>query len=216
MTDVVLTPILPAEPDVLGITYKGVRIVGDVLTMVTEDSLVVSYLAIDTSGIVDKEFLTSLVAALEALAIEKGLSKLKIEYRSQKLTMYGIAGFVQSYEVGEAHLVVKQVVKSNPAPIGTCYEDAWRFLIKQDEGFLIHGSVQLSAEGPRIWHAWVELTTGWVWEPQTGQYFTLEDFQIMSPVEENKYTNEEAAIMVARTDNMGPWSEEERAEYIRR
>ena len=102
------------------------------------------------------------------------------------------------------------------APTGTCYRDAWRFLIKQDEGFLIHGSVQFSAEAPRINHAWVELTTGWIWETQTGQYFIIEDFRIMSPIEEVRYTTEEAAIMVAKFGNMGPWSVEERAQYIGR
>ncbi len=113
-------------------------------------------------------------------------------------------------------IYAKEVHSSNPSQTGTCYQDAWRFLVKQDEGFLIHGSVQLSAEAPRINHAWVELTTGWVWEPQTGQYFTVEDFHIMSPTEGYRYTSEEAAVMVARSGNMGPWSNEERMEYIGR
>ena len=99
---------------------------------------------------------------------------------------------------------------------GTCYQDAWRFLAKQDEGFLVHGSTKLSAEAPRVNHAWVELTTGWIWEPQTGQYFTIEDFRIMSPEEHHKYTSEEAAIVIARTSNMGPWTDEERAEHLGR
>lgn len=102
--------------------------------------------------------------------------------------------------------------KSNPT--GTCYQDAWRFLAKQDEGFLIHGSTQLSAEGSRVNHAWVELTTGWIWEPQTGQYFLIEDFQVMNPEEHYRYTSEEAAIMIARTNNMGPWTDEERAQWL--
>ncbi len=101
-------------------------------------------------------------------------------------------------------------------PTGTCYSDAWRFLIKQGEGYLIHGSVQLSAEGARVNHAWAELPTGWVWEPQTKSYYTIEDFKMMSPVEEHRYTVEEAAIMVARTGNHGPWTDEERATHLRR
>lgn len=52
--------------------------------------------------------------------------------------------------------------------LGTCYEDAWRFLIKEEEGELVHGSVQLTEEGARVKHAWVELPTGYIWEPQTG------------------------------------------------
>lgn len=107
---------------------------------------------------------------------------------------------------------VYQEQKAQPA--GTCHSDAWRFLIKQGEGFLIHGSVQLSAEAPRINHAWVELPSGWIWEPQTKSYFLIEDFHIMSPVEEHRYTVEEAAIMAARTGNHGPWSYEERRQWL--
>ena len=101
-----------------------------------------------------------------------------------------------------------------PTPYGTCYQDASNFLMKQDEGYLVHGSVQLSAEAPRISHAWVELPTGWVWEPQTGRYYTVEDFRVMSPVEECRYTVEEAIIMAVRSGNHGPWSDEERAQWI--
>ena len=98
---------------------------------------------------------------------------------------------------------------------GTCYEDAWRFLLKQEDGYLIHGSAQLCPEGPRIDHAWVELTYGWVWEPQTGQYFTIEDFKMFaSPIEDARYSSEEAAMMVARAGKHGPWSEEEKRAYL--
>ena len=103
---------------------------------------------------------------------------------------------------------------SNPTPTGTCYEDAWRFLIKEEEGYLVHGSVQLSAEGSRVNHAWVELSTGYVWETQTKNYYTTEGFSIMNPVEVHRYTSEQAAIMAARTGNMGPWSDEERATWL--
>ncbi len=122
------------------------------------------------------------------------------------------------YVISEDKMVaVKNLssIPSNPEPTGTCYSDAWRFLVKEGEGFLVHGSVQLSAEGSRINHAWVELTTGWIWEPQTGQYSLVEDFRIMSPIEEHRYTSEQAAIMIARTGNMGPWNDEERLKYMR-
>ncbi len=101
-------------------------------------------------------------------------------------------------------------------PTGTCYEDAWHYLIKKGEGYLIHGSVQLSAEGARVNHAWVELLTGWVWEPQTKDYYTIEDFETFSPMEEHRYTVEEAAIMVARVGKHGPWSAAERMKHIGR
>lgn len=97
---------------------------------------------------------------------------------------------------------------------GTCYKDAWRFLIKEEEGELIHGSVQLVKEGARVNHAWVELPTGYIWEPQTKQYFTIKDFGVLSPIEEHRYSVEEAAIMLARVGKHGPWTDEERARWL--
>jgi len=98
---------------------------------------------------------------------------------------------------------------------GTCYEDAWHFLLKQEEGQLVHGSVQLSAEGKRVEHAWVKLPTDYIWEPQTKQFFTIEDFKIFSPIEEAKYSTVEAAIMGARTRNFGPWTDAERKQFLK-
>ena len=100
-------------------------------------------------------------------------------------------------------------------PTGTCYEEAWRLLIKEGEGELIHGTVL--SEGRRIGHAWVELPTGYIWEPQTKNYYTRGGFNIAaSPVEEHRYSPEEAAIMVARVGKHGPWTEEERARWLKR
>ena len=96
---------------------------------------------------------------------------------------------------------------------GTCYADAWRFLIKEEEGELIHGT--LFSGGRRMGHAWVETSTGWVWEPETGRFFTRLGFESsFAPVIESRYTPEEAAIMVARTNSLGPWSEQERLQYL--
>jgi len=99
-------------------------------------------------------------------------------------------------------------------PTGTCYADAWRFLIKEEEGELVHGTV--FSGGHRIGHAWVETSTGWVWEPETGRYFTRLGFRdAFSPDIESRYTAEEAAIMVARTKHFGPWTEQERRQYLK-
>ena len=92
---------------------------------------------------------------------------------------------------------------------GTCYEDAWRFLIKEEEGELIHGTVE--SLGRRIGHAWVELPTGFIWEPETRQFLKKADFEaIAKPQEEARYSVTEAAIMLARVGKHGPWTEEER------
>ena len=94
-------------------------------------------------------------------------------------------------------------------PTGTCYEDAAKFVIKQDEGELVHGTA--ISLGRRLAHAWVELPTGYIWEPYSGEYFTKERFQaLVDPIEESRYTPEGVAIMTLRTGNFGPWTEEEK------
>ena len=98
---------------------------------------------------------------------------------------------------------------------GTCYEDAWRFLLKEEEGYLIHGTVW--SEGKRIKHAWVETETGYIWEPETKRFYTKQGFEnVAAPVEEHRYTPIEASIMAARTKNFGPWTDEERGKYLKR
>jgi len=99
--------------------------------------------------------------------------------------------------------------------VGTCYEDAWRFLIKTEEGELVHGSVE--SQGRRTGHAWVEFPTGFVWEPQTGSFMRLDTFKTaFKPREEAKYSPIQAAIIAARTGNFGPWMEEERRKWVRK
>jgi len=99
-------------------------------------------------------------------------------------------------------------------PLGTCYEDAWRFLIREEEeGELIHGSVQTI--GKRINHAWVELPS-LVWEPKSGESMRKDYFyEIAEPQEQARYTTEEAVIMAARTGNLGPWTDQERKQYLK-
>ena len=98
--------------------------------------------------------------------------------------------------------------------IGTCYEDAWRFLIKEEEGELIHGTVE--SLGRRIGHAWVELPTGFIWEPESRRFIKKADFEAMAkPQEETRYSVTEAAIMLARVGKHGPWIEEERAMWLK-
>ena len=96
---------------------------------------------------------------------------------------------------------------------GACYADAWRFLIKEEEGELLHGTVQTI--GKRINHAWVETETGHIWEPESGEFMKKVYFyERAKPKVEARYNAEEAAIMAARTKNFGPWTKEERAQYL--
>jgi hypothetical protein len=100
-------------------------------------------------------------------------------------------------------------------PTGTCYEDAWRFLIKEEEGELVHGTVQTI--GKRINHAWVETETGYIWEPESGEFMKKAYFyERAKPRVEARYTAEEAAMMAARTKNFGPWTEQERHQYLKK
>jgi len=109
----------------------------------------------------------------------------------------------------------RKLESGNPVQYGTCYEDAWHYVIKEEEGELIHGTA--ISLGRRLPHAWVELPAGYIWEPYSGGYLTKNRFQeLADPIEEHRYTVEEAAIMVARVGKHGPWSGEERATYLRR
>jgi uncharacterized membrane protein (UPF0127 family) len=105
-------------------------------------------------------------------------------------------------------------VATEEKPTGNCYADAWRFVIKEGEGELVHGMVY--SGNRRIGHAWVETATGWIWEPQTRRYFTSLGFRHdYAPVEESRYNAEEAAIMAARMKHLGPWTEQERHRYLK-
>ena len=109
-------------------------------------------------------------------------------------------------------LLLPQIQASEPE--GTCYEDAWRYIIKEQQGELVHGRVKTAFGW--IHHAWVELPTGYVWEPQNKIYVTKEQFySLLTPMVDERYSIEEASIMVARTKNFGPWSTFERAQFLK-
>jgi len=98
---------------------------------------------------------------------------------------------------------------------GTCYQDAWRFLIKEKEGYLVHGTVWNGDK--RIGHAWVETDTGYIWEPETKKFYTKLGFEnVAAPVEQHRYDTTEASVMAARTKNFGPWSDEEASDYLKK
>lgn len=90
-----------------------------------------------------------------------------------------------------------------PIPVGECFRDAGRYVVKEEEGYLVHGTVE--SQGKRIQHAWAETATGYIWEPQTKQYMTKEAWATYNPTENARYTAEEASIMMLREKNWGPW-----------
>ena len=96
---------------------------------------------------------------------------------------------------------------------GRCYELAFRFLLEQQEGELVHGSVETDSR--RIDHAWVELPTGYVYEPENEIFFPLAFFKkALKPKEDNRYNLEQAARMAVRTGNYGWWTEQERERWL--
>jgi len=108
----------------------------------------------------------------------------------------------------------RDAIQREETACSTCYADAWRFLIKHGEGELVHGTVY--SGNRRIGHAWVQTNPDFIWEPQTGRYFTNLGFRSdFAPIEESRYSPEEAAIMLARARHFGPWTEEERRQYLK-
>jgi len=131
----------------------------------------------------------------------------------------GTTFYANTLEEARAKLAEKrELFKRHENPdtaTGTCYEDAWRFLIREEEGSLVHGTV-LSL-GKRIGHAWVELPTGWVWEPESRQFIKKADFQAMAkPQEGARYSVTEAAVMLARVGKHGPWTEQEKEQFLKK
>ena len=87
---------------------------------------------------------------------------------------------------------------------GRCYQLAWRYLVKHDEGEMVHGSV-LSA-GRRINHAWIDLPSGFTYEPVSETYADTDGFyKTYSAEVHQRYTPTQAAILAAKTNTFGPW-----------
>lgn len=101
---------------------------------------------------------------------------------------------------------------SSSNPVGTCYPDAWRYVMRHIEGVLVHGTT--ISLGKRINHAWVELPDGTVWEPSSQAILPKERYYaLVDPVVEHRYTADEAAHML-NVGKHGPWTEEERQRFL--
>lgn len=89
---------------------------------------------------------------------------------------------------------------------GECYEWALKFIIAEDEGTLVHGTVWSYPLKKRISHAWVVTETGWVFEPVAGRFFDKEWlYEHFKMEEEQTYTPAEAAATALRHHHFGPW-----------
>lgn len=133
------------------------------------------------------------------------------EFRERAIREGAVVIVIQEY--GQYAYIPLEKAEERLPQTGTCYQDAWRFIIKEGEGYLVHGTV--FSGDRRIGHAWVETSTGWIWEPETGRFFTSLGFKAtFAPIIESAYSAEEAAIMAARTKNFGPWTKQERSQYL--
>jgi len=193
--------------------------------VVWDDSSLVGAAVYETTYDRDKGILNTLIKELASFTHKPSVGRLLVEevlrigreenadivsasYGPGAMGFYEKLGFVKDvYYPDEPTLVMYRLKSSNPVQYGTCYSDAYRYTINQKEGYLIHGSI---LRGNRINHAWVELPTGYIWEPHTGEYYTISGFDtLFKPEEHHRYSVEQAAIMATKTGNMGPWAEEE-------
>ena len=161
------------------------------------------------------------LAQSEALDYAKKVRDLRYE-----LIGYGIYDFAiaqeQDRHIEELEGHIREVGGSGDAPAfsdkrraGRCYELAWRHIAREQEGTLIHGEVYSHKQGRMIPHAWVETETGFIYEPESDRYFEKDWlYRTYKMKEEHRYTVEEAAIMAARTNNLGPWTAAERQLFL--
>lgn len=95
-----------------------------------------------------------------------------------------------------------------------CYElSAYALTIgtAPPDATLVHGTWQhVVYAAKRIGHAWLELPDGHIWEPISGQIWKREMWNlILNPVEECRYTKDEARNAVMFHRHWGRWHESE-------
>lgn len=88
---------------------------------------------------------------------------------------------------------------------GECYHLAGLFVLENPDTVLVHGSIQ-GYGNPRMAHAWVELASGLVWEPFTGELFANWD-DFASTDEHTRYTHSELTRQIIESRHWGPWVE---------
>jgi len=152
-------------------------------------------------------------AQLRLIAIKS--ARLKIP--EPRVKYFGEAGrMIRELMEEEKYREQQKKLKSGspPTPTGTCYPDAWRYVMQHPEAVLVHGTA--ISLGKRISHAWVELPDGTVWEPSSQAILPIERvYALVDPIVEDRYTADEAAHMLS-VGKHGPWSAEERMKYIGR
>jgi hypothetical protein len=164
------------------------------------------------------------------MEIESGLREVEVWRRGAQFARnWGVYGrykylameMIANYELHHPIIArgLKQwLAEENIAPMtsatgreGLCFQLAFQHVTDQEEGTLVHGKVWSPKLGQMIDHAWVITETGYVYEPVSDRYFERKSlYETYRMKEENIYTPTEARKMALRTNNYGPWSDEER------
>lgn len=153
---------------------------------------------------------------LRYIGILRQQLKITVVYEEQVRTLGEAGTMIRKLEAEREYRKRQKELKSgNPiTATGTCYRDAWRYVMHHTDAVLVHGAA--ISLGKRINHAWVELPDGTVWEPASQAIFPIEKFyQLVDPIVEDRYTSDEAASMLS-VGKHGPWNAEERMKHIGR
>ncbi len=101
-----------------------------------------------------------------------------------------------------------EYMPASKCKLGTCYKDAYEYLLKLKAGTLVHGAVQNRPGEPYETHAWVDLLNGNIWEPQSNYIYPKDMFMARFEAKERvRYTYDEAVKMGKKTGKYGPWEE---------
>lgn len=92
--------------------------------------------------------------------------------------------------------------------LSRCYELAARFVQRDPNAVLVHGSIQ-GFGNPRIGHAWVELSDGRRYDPVLDDYFDAAVHEAFFNVEEyERYSHDEVMKNLLGHGHWGPWHDE--------
>jgi hypothetical protein len=96
--------------------------------------------------------------------------------------------------------------KQDPTRLGRCYELAWKEIMSNGQGILIHCTLYSYGLKKRIGHAFIEYNDIVVWDPVSDRYLDKEDtFGIFQVGDIHRYGVEEASVKTALYKTFGPW-----------
>jgi hypothetical protein len=101
---------------------------------------------------------------------------------------------------------MKKMTKASDNREGHCYELAYKHILEQGEGTLVHAEVWSNNLNMMIGHALVETETGFIYEPVLDRYFLKDWLYEKYKIKDHaRYAYEEALLMVCKHYSYGPW-----------